>query len=107
MVGRKILIELKKAPYSPGKPVLEMDNVSTPYDEHQHGALQDVNLVIRENEVVGIAGVDGNGQDALIESITGLCKVEPGGHIKIKGEDMTNASARKILEKKVSHVSAD
>ena len=72
-----------------------------------HGALQNVNLTIRENEVLGIAGVDGNGQDALIESITGLCKVKPGGHIKIKGDDMTNASARKILEKKVSHVPAD
>ncbi|AMP19849.1 heme ABC transporter ATP-binding protein [endosymbiont 'TC1' of Trimyema compressum] len=107
MVGRKILVELKKGPYKPGNPVLEMQNVSTPYDEHQHGALQNINLTIRENEVLGIAGVDGNGQDALIESITGLCKVEPGGHIKIKGEDMTNASARKVLEKKVSHVPAD
>ncbi len=103
MVGRKVFLNVDKGPYKPGDSVLRMENVFT---KGIHGALNDVSLDIRKGEIMGIAGVDGNGQDALIESITGLDKVTKG-HIFIKGKDMTNSTPRDILEQKVSHIPAD
>lgn len=103
MVGRKVFLNVDKGPYKPGESVLKMENVFT---KGVHGALNDVSLDIRKGEIMGIAGVDGNGQDALIEAITGLDKVS-AGHIFIKGKDMTNATPRDILEQQVSHIPAD
>ena len=103
MVGRKVFLNVDKGPFNPGESVLKMENVFT---KGIHGALNDVNLDVRKGEIMGIAGVDGNGQDALIEAITGLDKVS-AGHIYIKGKDMTNATPRDILEQQVSHIPAD
>lgn len=103
MVGRKVFLNVDKGPFNPGESVLKMENVFT---KGTHGALNDVSLDVRKGEIMGIAGVDGNGQDALVESITGLDKVTQG-HIFIKGNDMTNATPRHILEQKVSHIPAD
>ena len=60
-------------------------------------SLDDVSLEIRRGEILGIAGVDGNGQDTLIDSVTGLTKITFGS-VKIKDKDVTNVSARTILE---------
>lgn len=106
MVGREVLFNIKKEAFNPGDYVLQMKNVTTKLKEHGHGGLNNVSLEVRKGEVMGIAGVDGNGQDELIEAITGLCHVSEGT-VTIKGEDTTNFSPRKILEKKVSHVPAD
>lgn len=103
MVGRKIILDVPKGPYNPGDVVLSMEGVSTKTSSEK---LNSVSLEIRRGEILGIAGVDGNGQDALIDAITGLCHVTEG-KVTIKGNDMTNASPRKILEQKVSHIPAD
>jgi len=103
MVGRKCFLEVNKGEYNPGDTVLKMEHVFT---KGTHGALNDVSLEIKKGEILGVAGVDGNGQDALIDSITGLCRVDKG-NIFIKGNDMTNSSPRDILEQKVSHIPAD
>lgn len=103
MVGRKIILDVPKGPYNPGEVVLQMEGVSakTPSDK-----LVDVSLEIKRGEILGIAGVDGNGQDALIEAVTGLCHVT-SGKVTIKGTNVTNAAPRDILEQKVSHIPAD
>ena len=103
MVGRKVILNVPKGEYKPGENVLEMNNVFT---KKGSGSLDDVSLEVKRGEILGIAGVDGNGQDALIDAITGLTKVT-SGTVKIKGKDVTNASARTILEQKVSHIPAD
>ncbi|MCI0502386.1 MAG: ABC transporter ATP-binding protein [Fusobacteria bacterium] len=103
MVGRKVILNVPKGEYKPGENVLEMNNVFT---KKGSGSLDDVSLEVKRGEILGIAGVDGNGQDALIDAITGLTKVT-SGTVKIKGKDITNASARTILEQKVSHIPAD
>lgn len=103
MVGRKIILDVPKGPYNPGETVLKMENVNTVGAGED---LDNVSLEVKRGEIIGIAGVDGNGQDALIYAITGLCKVD-SGKVYIKGNDMTNASPRHILEQKVSHIPAD
>lgn len=103
MVGRKIILDVPKGPYNPGDVVLKLDGVSAKTTSEK---LDNVSFEIRKGEILGIAGVDGNGQDALIDAITGLCKVD-SGLVNIKGEDVTNAPPRKILELKVSHIPAD
>lgn len=103
MVGRKVILDVPKGEYKPGEVVLDMKKVFTP---KASGSLDNVSIELRRGEILGIAGVDGNGQDALIDSITGLTKVTEGT-VKIKGVDVTNASARTILEQKVSHIPAD
>src|SRR5690606_2050909 len=70
-------------------------------------ALRGVSLSVRSGEIVGVAGVQGNGQTELVEVITGLRKAE-GGAVRIKGADMTNASPRRVThEGHSSHVPED
>lgn len=69
-------------------------------------AVKNLNLEVRAGEVLGIAGIDGNGQSELIQALTGLRKAE-SGHIKLKGEDITNKKPRKITEHGVGHVPED
>ncbi len=103
MVGRKCFLDVDKGEYNPGETVLKMEHVFT---KGTHEALNDINLEIKKGEILGLAGVDGNGQDALIDAISGLTKVS-SGKIFIKGNDMTGSSPRDILEQKVSHIPAD
>ncbi|MGV3060928.1 ATP-binding cassette domain-containing protein, partial [Streptococcus hyovaginalis] len=89
----------------PGDVVLAIENLVV--DENRGGpAVKDLSLEVRAGEVVGIAGIDGNGQSELIQAITGLRKVK-SGHIAIKGTDITKLSSRKITELSVGHVPED
>ena len=69
-------------------------------------AVKNLSLELRAGEVVGIAGIDGNGQSELIQAITGLRKVKSGS-IKIKGKDVVGLRPRQITEMKVGHVPED
>ena len=69
-------------------------------------AVKELSLDVRAGEIVGIAGIDGNGQSELIQAITGLRKVKSGS-IKIKGQEVVGLSPRKITEMNVSHVPED
>jgi len=105
MVGRQVLLEVDKEPAKPGETVLEVRDlyVST---ELGAPAVRGVSFDVRAGEILGVAGVQGNGQTELVRALTGLLKVD-AGTIRIGGEDVTNASPRKILDVGVAHVPED
>ncbi len=102
MVGRDVLFRLEKTPARPGKVVLQVENLSALNDKGLP-ALRDVSFTIREGEILGIAGVAGNGQRELVEVITGM-RPATGGRVIIDGQDVTNRSPREILARGVAHV---
>jgi simple sugar transport system ATP-binding protein len=105
MVGRKVLFQLDKAPKQPGQVVLELKGVSAVNDKGLP-ALKDVNLEIRAGEIVGVAGVAGNGQTELGEVITGLRRCT-AGQILVNGRDVMNKSARVPINSGVAHIPED
>ncbi|ODP28853.1 Putrescine transport ATP-binding protein [Paenibacillus nuruki] len=105
MVGRNVTFKVDKKPAEPGSVVLEMANIVSNNKEGT-AVLQGLNLQVRAGEILGIAGVDGNGQSELIEALTGLRHVD-GGTVKLLGQDITNMSPRKITESGVSHIPED
>jgi simple sugar transport system ATP-binding protein len=105
MVGREVLFRLERNPCSKGGVVLELRNVHA-VDDKGNPALRGVSLAIHSGEVLGIAGVAGNGQRALAEVVTGLKRVETG-HVLINGRDMTNRSPLEIIRAGVSHIPSD
>jgi simple sugar transport system ATP-binding protein len=105
MVGRKVLFELEKTEREPGEVVLELQSVSADNDKRLP-ALHGINLTVRSGEIVGVAGVAGNGQSELGEVITGLRKCTEG-KILVGGNDVTNHSARTSIDYGVAHVPED
>ncbi len=105
MVGREVLFQIEKKPAEPGTVVLDIDNV---HARNQKGlsVLKGVSLRVRKGEIVGIAGVAGNGQTELTEVITGLHPVTEG-RIRIDNKDMTNRSPLSIIQAGVSHIPSD
>ena len=97
MVGREVLLELERAPANPGADVLSVDGL-TVEDDRGVVVVDDVSLTVREGEVFGIAGVDGNGQSELVESVTGL-RTPDAGRVVFGGEDVTDwPRGRRIRE---------
>ncbi len=106
MVGREVILTVEKGAATPADVVLEIENIKASSDLGDP-ALRGVSLSVRSGEIVGVAGVQGNGQTELVEVITGLRKAE-GGAVRIKGVDMTNASPRRVThEGHSSHVPED
>lgn len=105
MVGREILFDLKRESVEPGSPVLETKNLYIQGDQDEM-AVNGVSFTLREKEIIGLAGIGGNGQKELIEALTGLRKVKDGSFY-IFGHDLTNASPRKIKEQGVAYVPED
>ena len=105
MVGREVLLRVDKAPAQPGQPVLEVEDLHV-RDDRDLPAVRGVSLTVREGEIVGVAGVDGNGQSELIEALTGLRSVE-SGTIRVLGRDLTNATTRDRLDAGVGHIPED
>ncbi len=105
MVGREVMLVAEKEPASPGNIVLSVRDLNA-QDAHHHHVLRNVNLSVREGEVLGIAGVQGNGQTELVEVLTGL-RPATSGSVTILGQDVTNASPRKITELGVAHIPED
>ena len=85
MVGRKVLLRVDKAPAQPGAPVLEIDNLRVT-DEVGVERLKGINLTVRAGEVLGIAGVAGNGQSELLEVLGGYA--QGSGTIRVNGQDI-------------------
>ncbi len=104
MVGREVLLRVKKKDVQLGKVVLKVKNLYVRVDEKSK--LKKVSFEIREGEILGIAGVDGNGQTELVEVLTGLRKPN-SGKVWYMGKDVTNRSARDLRESKTSHVPAN
>ncbi|MFZ6027043.1 MAG: ABC transporter ATP-binding protein [Chloroflexota bacterium] len=105
MVGRKVLLSIEKLPPVPRNVVLAVENLQV-LDDRKHPAVSDVTLEVRAGEILGIAGVQGNGQTELAEALTGLRKVA-GGQVRLLGSDITRAAPRKVIESGVSHVPED
>src|SRR5580692_5407183 len=98
MVGREVLLRVEKTTATPGAAVLAVRNLSL--TSRLHG----VSFEVRSGEIVGIAGVEGNGQTELMEALAGL--VERGqltGQIDFEGEDITELSARHHRERGIAH----
>lgn len=105
MVGRAVSFKTEKQAANPKEVVLSVKDLVV-NENRGVPAVKNLSLDVRAGEIVGLAGIDGNGQSELVEAITGLRKVE-SGRIVIKGEDMTNKRPRKITELGVGHVPED
>jgi len=105
MVGRDVILTVEKQPAKPQESVLKIRNL-TVINQFGKESLKDVSFDVRKGEIFGIAGVEGNGQSEIAETITGL-KSYAKGLIEIKGVDIEKLSIRDIRNLKVSHVPED
>lgn len=105
MVGRDILLDTKKVKTKVGERIFEAKDLYIA-GERRLSTIKGVSFHIDRGEILGVAGVDGNGQSELIEAITGLRPVQQGT-ITLKGKDITNLSAREIRERGISHIPED
>ena len=105
MVGREVLLEVERAPAQPGADVLVVDDLHV-RDERGLEAVRGLSLRVRAGEIVGIAGVDGNGQKELVEAIAGMRR-PTAGSITVDGTDITDASPRRAFEAGIGHVPED
>jgi ABC-type uncharacterized transport system ATPase subunit len=105
MVGRDVLLRVEKQDRAPADPVLEVEGLSVS-DDRGLPAVRDVSLNVRSGEIVGLAGVDANGQSELIEALVGLRKPD-AGQIRVAGRDVTGRSVREMIEAGVGHIAED
>ena len=105
IVGRDVLFRVQKMESRVSEPLLRLENVSALSDVGVLG-LRDVSLEVRSGEILGVAGVAGNGQKELVEVITGLRKVIKG-RIYLDGRDITNLPSDKIRRLGVAHIPED
>jgi general nucleoside transport system ATP-binding protein len=105
MVGREVLLRVEKRPSEPGDKLLELRNVSV-NDDRGLPAVRDVSFDVHAGEIVGLAGVEGNGQSELIEAITGLRSTD-SGEVVVGGRTITHPTARKMLDAGVGHIPED
>lgn len=102
MVGRPVSLERDRPPVEPNEVRLQLDGV-TAVDRNGHPVLKDVSFDVRSGEIVGVAGVSGNGQRQLAETITGLWRVK-AGHIALDGNDVTHLSPAQRIEVGLSYI---
>jgi len=102
MVGREVILQVPKGEAHPGPVVLHVDRLRAADDRGQL-AVRDASLHVRAGEILGVAGVQGNGQTELVEAITGLIR-PVGGTVTIAGEDVTYASPRARTKLGVAHI---
>jgi general nucleoside transport system ATP-binding protein len=105
MVGREVVLRVEKTPAQPGEPLLVVDNLRV-LDERGLEACREISLEVRAGEIVGLAGVDGNGQSELIDALTGLTRLE-AGRVIVGGRDLSRAGARDCLDAGVGHIPED
>jgi general nucleoside transport system ATP-binding protein len=105
MVGREVLLRVDKTVARPAEPLLEVEDLRV-LDDRELEIVRGVSLEVRAGEIVGIAGVDGNGQTELIEALTGLRSVQ-SGEFRLAGRRLTGASTHKILDAGMGHIPED
>ncbi len=105
MVGREVLLRVEKAPAQATEPLLVIEDLYV-LDDRDLEAVRGVSLEARAGEIVGIAGVDGNGQSELIDALTGLRKVN-GGRVMIAGKDVTTQTAHQHYDAGLGHIPED
>ena len=105
MVGREVLFRIERKAAAPGEPVLEIENLEA-FDDKGLLALKGISLEVRAGEILALAGVSGNGQRELAETITGLREATDGSVIA-QGREVTNASPSRVLEAGLSFIPED
>jgi ABC-type uncharacterized transport system ATPase subunit len=105
MVGREVLLRVDKSPASPTDALLEVEDLHV-LDDRGLPAVRGVSFQVRAGEIVGIAGVDGNGQSELIDAIAGLRKSQ-SGHVKVAGRIIEHPTPRVVLDAGVGHIPED
>jgi general nucleoside transport system ATP-binding protein len=105
MVGRDVRLEVSKAPAEPGREVLKVAGLVVD-DDRGVRAVDGVDLVVRAGEVLGVAGVQGNGQTELVEAIMGLRAVR-AGRLELDHESLTGMTTKQILRSGVGYVPED
>ncbi len=105
MVGREVLLRVEKTPAEPGEPLLRVKDLNV-MDERGLEAVRNASFEVRAGEIVGIAGVDGNGQSELVDALTGLRR-PVSGQILVGDEDVTGQSARVSFEAGEGHIPED
>ncbi|GAB6877858.1 ABC transporter ATP-binding protein [Halorubrum gandharaense] len=105
MVGREVLMERDTSTSDPGEAVLDVQDL-TVEDDRGVEAVSDVSATVREGEVFGIAGVDGNGQSQLIEAITGL-RDTAAGEMAFRGESLEGVSRSERIDRGMAYVPED
>jgi general nucleoside transport system ATP-binding protein len=105
MVGREVLLRVDKKAAQPAEPLLQVENLSV-IDDRGLETVHNVSFQVRAGEILGLAGVDANGQSELIDAIAGLRHVN-SGRIVVDGHDMTNAHAKETLDAGVGHIPED
>jgi general nucleoside transport system ATP-binding protein len=105
MVGRDVILRVDKGAADPGDPLLTVEDLRVD-DERGLECVRGLSFEVRAGEIVGIAGVDGNGQTELIDAITGLRRPR-AGRIVVAGEDITRESPRDALDAGVGHIPED
>jgi simple sugar transport system ATP-binding protein len=105
MVGRDVLLRVERPTANPGEPLLEVKDLEV-LDSRGLPAVRGISFEVRAGEIVGIAGVDGNGQTELIEAITGLRRIH-AGTVRVQGRALSHATARQVLDAGVGHIPED
>ncbi|HLY86894.1 MAG TPA: ABC transporter ATP-binding protein [Gaiellaceae bacterium] len=105
MVGRDVLLRVEKKPSQPEDVLLSVEDLHV-CDDRGIEKVRGVSFEVRAGEIVGVAGVDGNGQTELIDAICGLQKIESGA-VTIAGRELTQASARAALDAGIGHIPED
>ncbi len=104
IVGRDVLLRVEKTDAKPNEAVLSIENLSV---KGKHGeALKNISLNVRAGEIVGVAGIEGNGQTELIEAIAGLIPLQ-NGSIKLLGNEISRLSVRRRTELGIAHIPED
>jgi simple sugar transport system ATP-binding protein len=102
MVGRDVNLVVMKQPAKSGEPVLEVKDLYV-RDERQNLTVNGVTFDVRKGEVLGVAGVQGNGQTELVYALTGLLPID-SGQIQLLGEAIHHTSPRDLLERGMAHI---
>jgi general nucleoside transport system ATP-binding protein len=105
MVGREVLLRIDKPPATPGEPLLQVEDLHA-LDDRGLEKVGGVSFEVRAGEIVGLAGVDGNGQSELVEVLSGLRRPS-AGHVRAAGRETTGLGAREIIEGGVGHIPED
>ncbi len=105
MVGREVNFHVEKAPAQPGEVILKVENLNVRNPKGLLG-VKDLSLEVRAGEILGVCGIDGNGQTELIRAITGLSIVE-NGRVLLKGRDVTRLPIKKRTGLGIGHIPED
>jgi simple sugar transport system ATP-binding protein len=105
MVGRKVDLKISKTKATPGEDVLVITSLNTLNDK-QLPAVKNFSLTLKRGEILGLAGIDGNGQSELVEALVGLRKIKSGS-VKINGHELAGLTPKKIYENKLAMIPED